>query len=72
MASLAFTWLGHSTFLFVSPGGKRLLIDPWIGGNPAAPADAAKAVQHVDDLGLVDGRHVGPPESLGRTRMALF
>jgi L-ascorbate metabolism protein UlaG (beta-lactamase superfamily) len=32
------TWLGHAGFEIVSPGGTRLLIDPWIEGNSAAPA----------------------------------
>jgi L-ascorbate metabolism protein UlaG (beta-lactamase superfamily) len=29
MQRLAITWLGHSTFLIRTPGGKRLLFDPW-------------------------------------------
>lgn len=32
------TWMGHAAFEIVSPGGTRLLIDPWIGENPATPA----------------------------------
>jgi L-ascorbate metabolism protein UlaG (beta-lactamase superfamily) len=32
------TWLGHGTFLYESPGGKRILVDPWIEGNPKFPA----------------------------------
>ena len=32
------TWLGHAGFEVVSSGGTRLLIDPWIDGNAAAPA----------------------------------
>ncbi|MBI1875780.1 MAG: metal-dependent hydrolase [Acidobacteria bacterium] len=35
---LAITWLGHGTFLLRSPAGKRLLIDPWLNGNPSCPA----------------------------------
>ncbi|HLJ54368.1 MAG TPA: metal-dependent hydrolase [Chthonomonadaceae bacterium] len=31
------TWLGHATILVRTPGGKRLLIDPWTIGNPACP-----------------------------------
>jgi L-ascorbate metabolism protein UlaG (beta-lactamase superfamily) len=31
------TWLGHGTFLFESPGGERILLDPWIEGNPKFP-----------------------------------
>ncbi|MBI1808811.1 MAG: metal-dependent hydrolase [Gemmatimonadetes bacterium] len=30
-------WLGHAGFEVVSPGGTRLLIDPWLSGNPSAP-----------------------------------
>jgi L-ascorbate metabolism protein UlaG (beta-lactamase superfamily) len=33
------TWLGHSTFRVTTPSGKRLLIDPWVMGNPACPDD---------------------------------
>ncbi len=31
------TWLGHGTFLYETPGGKRVLVDPWIEGNPKFP-----------------------------------
>lgn len=31
------TWLGHSTFQIRTPGGKTVLIDPWVQGNPATP-----------------------------------
>ena len=34
-----FTWCGHSTFLVETPSGKRVLIDPWLDGNPACPED---------------------------------
>lgn len=30
------TWLGHSTFLFEEKG-KRILVDPWLAGNPWCP-----------------------------------
>src|SRR4051812_25537800 len=32
------TWIGHATFEVVSPGGTRILIDPFIKDNPAVPA----------------------------------
>ncbi|MCE9672453.1 metal-dependent hydrolase [Myxococcus stipitatus] len=32
------TWLGHAAFEVVSPGGTRLLIDPWLKDNPKTPA----------------------------------
>lgn len=61
---LAITWLGHATFLLRTPGGKRLLLDPWLKENPSCPealkkpppADLILAshghVDHVDDLVL--------------------
>jgi L-ascorbate metabolism protein UlaG (beta-lactamase superfamily) len=40
MQKLAITWLGHSSFLLRTPGGKQLLFDPWFTGNPKFPAGA--------------------------------
>jgi L-ascorbate metabolism protein UlaG (beta-lactamase superfamily) len=37
MQRLAITWLGHSTFVVRTPGGRRLLFDPWLTGNPSCP-----------------------------------
>jgi len=31
------TWFGHATWLLETPGGKRVLIDPWFTGNPKVP-----------------------------------
>jgi L-ascorbate metabolism protein UlaG (beta-lactamase superfamily) len=31
------TWFGHATFVLETPGGKRIMIDPWLTGNPATP-----------------------------------
>jgi L-ascorbate metabolism protein UlaG (beta-lactamase superfamily) len=31
------TWLGHATFMIDTPGGKRIVIDPFLEGNPACP-----------------------------------
>ena len=47
MGKLEITWLGHSTFLIRTPGGKRLLFDPWLANNPACP-DALKKPPQVD------------------------
>ena len=38
-------WLGHAGFEVVSPGGTRLLIDPWLSQNPSTP-DSLKAVSY--------------------------
>jgi L-ascorbate metabolism protein UlaG (beta-lactamase superfamily) len=37
LSGLTVTWLGHGTFLLQSPGGRRILIDPWLDGNPSCP-----------------------------------
>jgi L-ascorbate metabolism protein UlaG (beta-lactamase superfamily) len=40
MAALSITWFGHATFLLTTAGGKRIVFDPWLNGNPKAPAGA--------------------------------
>jgi len=47
-------WLGHSTFLITSPNGKRILIDPWVQGNPACP-EGAKQLPGVDIMLITHG-----------------
>jgi L-ascorbate metabolism protein UlaG (beta-lactamase superfamily) len=66
--ALEFTWLGHATFLFRSPGGKRILIDPWVTGNPSAP-DAAKKIGELDLMLVTHGHrdHIGDAVSIGRS-----
>jgi L-ascorbate metabolism protein UlaG (beta-lactamase superfamily) len=49
MTALSFQWLGHATFLFRSPRGQRILIDPWLRTNPACPEEC----KHVRDLDLM-------------------
>jgi L-ascorbate metabolism protein UlaG (beta-lactamase superfamily) len=69
---LAITWFGHSTFLVRSPGGKRLLFDPWLRENPSCPPPLKKPPtadvilvshghgDHMDDL-LLCARETGAP-----------
>lgn len=45
MTHIAFTWIGHSTFLFEFDD-KKVLLDPFITGNPAATVKADDI--HVD------------------------
>ncbi|MEI7768381.1 MAG: metal-dependent hydrolase [Chloroflexales bacterium] len=33
------TWVGHGTFHLTTPEGRGVLLDAWIDGNPACPAD---------------------------------
>ncbi|HXX79656.1 MAG TPA: metal-dependent hydrolase [Ktedonobacteraceae bacterium] len=49
------TWLGHATFKIVTPGGKVVLIDPWVSSNPRCP-DELKTFKKVD-LMLVSHGH---------------
>ena len=40
MSALSITWYGHATFVLGTPGGRRIVFDPWLTGNPKAPAGA--------------------------------
>lgn len=42
-------YLGHSTFLFTTPAGKKLLIDPWVQNNPACP-EPDKSIDSLDTM----------------------
>ena len=54
------TWLGHSTFFIETPGGKRVLIDPWVQNNPACPANK-KQLPGIDVILCTHGHgdHIG-------------
>ena len=66
--SLAITWLGHATFLLQSPGGKRILFDPWVTGNPSSP-ESAKTLGALDLVLITHGHsdHTGDAVSIGRS-----
>ena len=68
MASFAFTWLGHASFLFQSPGGKRIVLDPWITGNPASP-ESARKLGALDLILVTHGHldHTGDAVPLARS-----
>jgi L-ascorbate metabolism protein UlaG (beta-lactamase superfamily) len=54
------TWLGHATFRIETPGGKTVLIDPWVMGNPMCP-EKEKNVKKVDVMLCTHGHfdHIG-------------
>lgn len=54
------TWLGHATFRLETPGGKTVLIDPWVMGNPMCP-DSEKKLRKVDVMLCTHGHfdHIG-------------
>ena len=45
MRKLAFTWYGHSTFVIITPGGKRIVTDPWLEHNPMCPPGMKKITE---------------------------
>jgi len=49
MSRLSIKWLGHATFILRTPGGRRVILDPWVNTNPSCPEDAKK----VGDLDLM-------------------
>jgi L-ascorbate metabolism protein UlaG (beta-lactamase superfamily) len=62
MPSLSITWFGHSTFLLRTPGGKRVLFDPWLTSNPSCPEALRKLPK--TDLILVSHGHFDHIEDL--------
>jgi len=64
---LSFTWLGHSTFLFTSPKGKRILVEPWVQSNPACP-ESAKTIGPLDLILITHGHsdHAGDAAAIAR------
>jgi L-ascorbate metabolism protein UlaG (beta-lactamase superfamily) len=60
-------WLGHATFLIETPGGKKVLIDPWVMNNPATPA-ANKQFDKIDVMLCTHGHgdHIGDAVELAK------
>ena len=60
LAKLTLTWLGHGTFLFTTPQRRRILVDPWVMGNPACP-DHLKSIAPLNLILVTHGHsdHVG-------------
>lgn len=63
------TWYGHSAFKVVTPGGKTLLIDPWLA-NPANPRgkELLAGLDKVDQILLTHahGDHIGNTVEIAR------
>jgi L-ascorbate metabolism protein UlaG (beta-lactamase superfamily) len=68
MHRLSFTWLGHATFIFHSPGGRRIIMDPWVHTNPSCP-DPNKHVGPLDLMLITHGHgdHTADAVSIGRS-----
>jgi L-ascorbate metabolism protein UlaG (beta-lactamase superfamily) len=63
----AITWLGHATFLVQSPKGRRLVMDPWLAGNPKCP-ESFQALDGVDVITVSHGHgdHMGSAADLAK------
>jgi len=63
------TWYGQSAFKIVTPGGKVLLVDPWLS-NPVFEnaKDEIAALKHVDLILITHGHsdHVGDAVDIGK------
>jgi len=52
---LSITWYGHSTFVITTPGGKRIVTDPFLENNPVCPGNMKKIT--AADVILVSHGH---------------
>lgn len=68
LKGLKITWLGHGTFRMQTPGGKVLLIDPWVMGNPACPEAEKKDVKKMDVMLCTHGHfdHIGDAVAIAK------
>jgi len=65
---LELTWLGHATWLVKTPGGRRIVFDPWLG-NPKCPeAYRRGGLGHVDAILVTHGHadHITDAEPIAR------
>ncbi len=60
------TFYGHATFKVVTPGGIRILIDPWLD-NPQAPKEKDLEVYDLILLTHAHGDHLGNVLEIART-----
>jgi L-ascorbate metabolism protein UlaG (beta-lactamase superfamily) len=66
------TWLGHSTFRIQTPGGKTVIVDPWVAGNPSCP-EGEKNPREVDALLCTHAHfdHIGDAVDLAKKHAAV-
>lgn len=65
---LTITWYGHSTFVITTPGGKRIVTDPWLEHNPLCPP-GMKRIPEADLILLSHGHsdHTGDVVAVSRS-----
>jgi L-ascorbate metabolism protein UlaG (beta-lactamase superfamily) len=66
-AGVKIKYLGHSTFLIMTPSGKTVLIDPWVENNPACPQEH-KTLERLDTMLITHGHgdHMQDAVSIAR------
>ncbi len=64
---VSITWLGHATVLYRAGGGRSVLVDPWVEGNPACPP-ASKKLEAVDVMLITHGHsdHIADAVSIAK------
>jgi L-ascorbate metabolism protein UlaG (beta-lactamase superfamily) len=67
MPDTTLTWLGHATFRFDTPGGKRVYIDPFLNGNPKCPESELEP-ERIDVIAVTHahGDHLGDTVDLAK------
>jgi L-ascorbate metabolism protein UlaG (beta-lactamase superfamily) len=67
LSGVKLTWLGHATFQVETPGGKTVIIDPWVMGNPMCP-ESHKAIKKVDVMLCTHGHgdHIGDAVAIAK------
>ena len=50
-------WLGHAAFEITSPGGTKILIDPFLSANPSTPDSLKRLARYKPDAILVTHSH---------------
>ncbi len=65
------TWVGHATWILETAAGTRILIDPWMTGNPVAP-ESLHDPGKVDLIALTHGHsdHIADAERIAKATNA--
>lgn len=68
---ITITWLGHAATTIDTPDGTKILIDPWVQGNPSTP-DALKSIENLDLVLITHGHsdHMGDAVEIARSTRA--